>query len=253
MRCPSCGFSVSPMLAACPRCGVALPPPPGAVMVAPRVGIPLGATPPPPTGFVPLGGLALTIMTSVVVSALVTVTGSVWTAFLGARHEPETVGFMVWAVGWSLRVPVFAFFIVWLYRARSNLDLFRTAAPQWRSEWIALCWIIPFANLVLPGAVVADVARNSVEDYENAVDRISRLAWAWWVFVPMPFLLDLVVNTFVPRFIVYSGLAYQLGLAAPGVIATLTSLVLTNRLVGTVTRAQHDRIGPIRHFSVVAR
>jgi hypothetical protein len=241
------------MLAACPRCGATLPPPPGAVMVAPRMAPPVSVTTPPPAGFNPLGGLALTVMTSVVVSALVTVTGSVWTAFLGARHESETVGFLIWAVGWSLRVPVFAFFIVWLFRARSNLDLFRGALPQWRPEWIALCWIIPFANLVMPGAVVADVARNSVEDYENAVDRVSRLAWAWWVFVPLPTVLDLVVNTFVPRFIQYPGLAYQLGLVAPGIVATLVSLVLTNRLVGTVSRAQHERVGPISHFAAATR
>jgi hypothetical protein len=221
-------------------------------MVAPRVAPPVRGPAPPPAGFAPLGGLALTVMTSVVVSALVTVTGSVWTAFLGARDQPETVGFLIWAVGWSLRVPVFAFFIFWLYRARSNLDVLRGAMPQWRAEWIALCWIIPFANLVLPGAVVADVARNSVDDYEHAVDRVSRLAWAWWVFVPLPTALDLVVNTFVPRFIQYPGLAYQLGLVAPGVIATLVSLVLTNRLVGTVSRAQHERVGPIRHFAAAA-
>jgi hypothetical protein len=220
-------------------------------MVAPRTAPPVGATA-PPAAFAPLGGLALTVMTSVVISALVTVTGSVWTAFLGARHQSETFGFVIWAVGWSLRVPVFAFFIVWLYRARSNIDRFRGAAPQWRPEWIALCWIIPFANLVLPGAVVADMARNSVEDYENAVDRVSHLAWAWWIFVPMPFLLDLVVNTYVPRFVVYPGLAYQLGLVAPGIIATLVSLVLTNRLVGTVSRAQHERVGPISRFAAAA-
>jgi hypothetical protein len=222
-------------------------------MVAPRVAPPLGAVAPPPTAFAPLGGLALTVMVSVVVSALVTVTGSVWTAFLGARNEAETLGFVIWAVGWSLRVPVFAFFIVWLYRARSNLDLFRSARPQWRPEWIALCWIVPFANLVLPGAVIADVARNSVEDYENAVDRVSRLAWTWWVFVPLPFLLDLVVNKFVPGFVFYPGLAYQLGLVAPGIIATLVSLVLTNLLVGTVTRAQHYRVGPISQYATSAR
>jgi Domain of unknown function (DUF4328) len=252
MHCPSCGFGVSPMLAACPRCGAPLPPPPGAVMVAPRVATPIVA-PPPPDGFAELGGLALTVMTSVVVSALVTVVGSAWTAFLGAAHESESLGFFIWATGWSLRVPVFAFFIVWLYRARLNLDLFPGVKPQWRSEWTALCWIMPFANLVLPGAVIADVARNSVDDYEQAVDRVSRLAWAWWIFVPLPPVLDLVVNTFVPRFIVYPGLPYQLGLVAPGIIATLVSLVLTNRLVGTITRAQHDRIGPIRHFAVVTR
>jgi hypothetical protein len=239
------------MLAACPRCGVALPPPPGAVMVAPRAATPVMAGTPPPTAFAPLGGLALTTMTSVVISAVVTVVGSVWTAFLVARNESVTPGFAIWAVGWSLRVPVFAFFVIWLYRARLNLDLFRSATPQWRSEWTALCWIIPFANLVMPGAVIADVARNSVEDYENAVDRVSRLAWAWWIFVPLPTVLDLAVSWFVPRWIHYPGLVYQLGLVAPGIIATLVSLVLTTRLVGTVTRAQHERIGPIRHFSVV--
>jgi hypothetical protein len=238
------------MLAACPSCAAPLPPPPGAVLPPPAAPSRLVVPDPIPPGFAPLGGLALTVMTTVVISVLVTVAGSILMAIMIAQDRNFWPGFLIWATGWGLRVPVFAFFIVWLYRARANLDMLPGARPQWRSEWTALCWIIPLANLVLPGAVISDVARNSVEDYDNAVDRMSRLAWAWWIFIPLPTVLDLVVTIYVPKFVQYPGMAYQLGLAAPGVLATLVSLVLTTRLVGRVTRAQHERVGPIRHFSV---
>jgi hypothetical protein len=67
-------------------------------------------------------------------------------------------------------------FIAWLYRARRNLNRIEGARPRWGSGWALACWFIPVANAVLPGLVVADVARNSVA----ARPRLSWLAVAWW-------------------------------------------------------------------------
>jgi hypothetical protein len=67
-------------------------------------------------------------------------------------------------------------FLAWLYRARRNLERIDGARPRWGHGWTLAGWVIPVANAVVPGLVVADVADNS------AVPR-SRLSWlalAWW-------------------------------------------------------------------------
>jgi hypothetical protein len=68
-------------------------------------------------------------------------------------------------------------FIAWLYRARRNLDRIDGARPRWGSVWAVAGWFIPVANAVVPGLVVADVARSC-----PAPGR-ARLTWlvaAWW-------------------------------------------------------------------------
>lgn len=65
-------------------------------------------------------------------------------------------------------------FLAWLYRTRHNLDRLPGVRPRWPRRWVFLAWLLPGANLVLPAAVAADVARTS------AGHRAARLAWAWW-------------------------------------------------------------------------
>jgi hypothetical protein len=65
--------------------------------------------------------------------------------------------------------------IIWLYRARKNLDAFPDATPSMRAGWAIGGWFVPFANLIIPGRVMASVVRGSLPG--GGVG----LVWTWWV------------------------------------------------------------------------
>jgi hypothetical protein len=68
--------------------------------------------------------------------------------------------------------------LVWLYRARTNLDAFADAAPRWSVGWTLGALFIPCANIVLVPVVLADLARWSVRDGSAArARRVIALIW----------------------------------------------------------------------------
>jgi hypothetical protein len=52
--------------------------------------------------------------------------------------------------------------ITWFYRARKNLDAFPGAGPTMSAGWAIGGWFVPLANLVIPGRVMANIARDSL-------------------------------------------------------------------------------------------
>ena len=70
-------------------------------------------------------------------------------------------------------------FVAWLYRARRNLDRIEGARPRWGPGWTVVSWFIPIANLILPGAVIADVARESVPLDQRHGSRPAWMMAAW--------------------------------------------------------------------------
>jgi hypothetical protein len=71
--------------------------------------------------------------------------------------------------------------IAWLSRARRDLNPLPDATPDYSPGWAVAAWIIPIANLVMPGLVVADVAKNSAGRDGHGPSRgaLLGLAWAW--------------------------------------------------------------------------
>jgi hypothetical protein len=65
--------------------------------------------------------------------------------------------------------------IIWFYRARKNLDAFPDATPSMRAGWAISGWFIPFANLIIPGRVMASIVRDSLPG--GGVG----LVWTWWI------------------------------------------------------------------------
>lgn len=69
-------------------------------------------------------------------------------------------------------------FMLWLGRARRHLAEF-DGRPIYSPGWTVGAWLIPIANLIMPGLVVADVARWSTAD-ETVRRQLRRLVWVWW-------------------------------------------------------------------------
>jgi hypothetical protein len=75
-------------------------------------------------------------------------------------------------------------FLGWLYRARRELEHLDGAAPRWGWGWTVAGWLVPVANLVVPAAVVADVARESRPAYARTQRRlVTTLVWLGWLAV----------------------------------------------------------------------
>jgi hypothetical protein len=66
--------------------------------------------------------------------------------------------------------------IIWMRRARLNLDAFPDARPTLGVGWAVAGWLVPIANLVVPGRMMAGIARDSVRS-----TAVSAAVWVWWV------------------------------------------------------------------------
>jgi hypothetical protein len=71
--------------------------------------------------------------------------------------------------------------IIWTWRARKNLEAFPGALPTLSPAWAIAGWLVPFANLVVPARVVANVARDSL--WRRTTPALVGIWWtAWLVF-----------------------------------------------------------------------
>ena len=66
--------------------------------------------------------------------------------------------------------------IVWLWRARRNLDAFPGREPGLGAGWAIGGWFLPIANAVIPARVMTDVARLSCPGR-----RVGAVAVFWWL------------------------------------------------------------------------
>jgi hypothetical protein len=158
--------------AQCPRCGSSL-----------AFGAPVGQFEeeydyPPLREARDLRGLGLIAMAAVGVFTVVKAIDSAIslrsdrTALPGSAVRGTVLVSLVLAVVMGLAL------LVWLYRARTNLDAFPDAAPRWSVGWTLGALFIPCANIVLVPVVLADLARWSVRDGSAArARRVIVLIW----------------------------------------------------------------------------
>ncbi|MFG3697271.1 DUF4328 domain-containing protein [Micromonospora sp. NPDC047620] len=142
--------------------------------------------------------------------------------------------------------------IIWTWRVRTNLEAFPGALPTLSPAWAIAGWLVPFANVVVPARVVANVARDSLWRRNTPV-----LVGVWWttwlVFIVGDRILGLRDEqrygrlTEWPRseteFATY--VRYYQEALGPRVIPTVACLVAGASfivLIRRITAAQQDRI-----------
>lgn len=75
-------------------------------------------------------------------------------------------------------------FLVWLYRARRNVDGLGLALimPQrFSADWAVIGWFVPLANLVVPRRVVRDIVYSGAVDLDGRRTLVTRLVLPWWL------------------------------------------------------------------------
>ncbi|WP_203923534.1 DUF4328 domain-containing protein [Rugosimonospora africana] len=134
-------------------------------------------------------------------------------------------------VGWIYTAVTF---LMWLYRARENLDRRGDTALTWKKGWTIGGWFIPVADLFIPAAVVSEVfARSRPGAFRTW--KVPRLVVVWWV----AFVLGLIRFTFTT---VYAdGTRHVTGVQfwnAVNGVAGAVAAVLAVRIVQQVTAWQ---------------
>lgn len=172
MTCPSCGLAVAADAAQCPRCGSSL-----------AFGASAGQLDEeyyyhPPRPARDLRGAGLAAIAAVGVFTLVKAIDSTISLSADRTAPPGSSVRGTMLASLALALVMGLALLVWLYRARTNLDAFPDAAPRWSVGWTLGALFIPCANIVLVPVVLADLARWSVRDGSAArARRVIVLIW----------------------------------------------------------------------------
>jgi hypothetical protein len=127
--------------------------------------------------------------------------------------------------------------LVWLYRARTNLDAFADAAPRWSVGWTLGALFIPCANVVLVPVVLADLARWSVRDGGAArARRVIALIWSCLVL----YMLASFSSGSFSAFAQTSG--PSAGAMTAGLVLGVAAGVMLMLVIHTITSEQQARI-----------
>jgi uncharacterized protein DUF4328 len=134
--------------------------------------------------------------------------------------------------------------VIWLWRARKNLDSFPDTQPVLSAGWAIGGWFLPFANAIIPGRLMINVARQSSRERW-----VSVLAVGWWISLLAANLADQVasvldgsrsvapdVDTLVDH---YQSVAVAQTVSAAAAVLAAAAFAL---VVPRVSAAQEERI-----------
>ncbi|WP_176984783.1 DUF4328 domain-containing protein [Asanoa ishikariensis] len=203
-------------------------------------------------------GVVTTVAVAVAAVTLVVLTALYWAVKVttdragatGSLETPERLERLTVLVARGLtaaQIAALALTIVWLWRARKNLDAFPDADPYLTPGWTIGAWFLPFSNMFVPGRVMANVAR------ESSTERwVTLAARGWWIAL----VVSMIAYRFGPMVAqdrlgaVYAVDAtavstYYGSLGAVDTVAAATGLVAAAAFGFTVLRisvAQEERI-----------
>ncbi|WCN82379.1 DUF4328 domain-containing protein [Micromonospora sp. LH3U1] len=176
MRCQTCGDATSPEDNECQRCYTPLGQPavtPGLPTYSVR-GIGLAAR-------IAVGATAVLYL----VVALAPLVGSVMARQARADGDRDLLAVAV-VIEALLALPMVAAYltaavlvIIWTWRTRKNIEAFPGALTTLGAGWAIAGWLVPFANLVVPARVVANVARDSL--HRRFTPDLVYVWWAAWL------------------------------------------------------------------------
>ncbi|GAA1873159.1 DUF4328 domain-containing protein [Asanoa iriomotensis] len=192
-------------------------------------------------------GLAAVVAVGVAALTVVAVAALFWAATISidATGELDTAfslerTALLADVGFSLaQIAALVLTIVWLWRARKNLDAFPDTTPFLSAGWAIGGWFFPLANLFVPGRMMANVARQSSRDRS-----VTAAAITWWFSLVISMFLRQLASVMsgdttatLPDY--YRNLAVAETVAAvAGVIAAATFAFAVIR----ISAAQDERI-----------
>jgi hypothetical protein len=71
--------------------------------------------------------------------------------------------------------------IIWMWRARKNLDAFPGAVTVLGAGWAIGAWFTPLVNFAYPVRIMRDLVRGSVWRGRDAMLAVSAVWWGLWL------------------------------------------------------------------------
>ncbi|HEV7699632.1 MAG TPA: DUF4328 domain-containing protein [Pyrinomonadaceae bacterium] len=169
---------------------------------------------------------------------------SVWLMLQGLLSVLEFLALVVAAI----------FFLMWLYRAASNLASLRSDSTEFTPGWTVGWWFIPFANLVKPFQTVRHVWSESDPNVEVQHEFLSSVQasapgfmvawWALWILANIA--SNITSKIFDPENIRTTELSGYFFIVDGVLWIAAAALAIT--VIRSVTRRQeerHRRVGAI--------
>ncbi|MEU7819880.1 DUF4328 domain-containing protein [Catellatospora sp. NPDC049133] len=210
-------------------------------------------------------GIGLAAVAAVVVSTVLTVLGAALALVPGAMAEQAQadrdtdllqraylVELAITGVDVLGMLAAGVLVIIWLYRARVNIDAFPEAQPGMAAGWAIGGWFIPFANFVIPCRVMHQVASASLQHR-----RVGLFTGLWWAGYVVSFATSQIsgrmepdVNTFAAHVAYFDDMLTFGVVEAVGTVLAGFFLV---KLILSISGAQTARIerGRAAHVPVV--
>jgi hypothetical protein len=94
-----------------------------------------------------------------------------------AHDTVSTVGGWLFIIG----LAAFVVFVVFLFRASKNTELWQTERARWTPGWTIGAWFIPAANVVIPLLVILEVWKRSPEDRVSARRPHGAIVIVCWI------------------------------------------------------------------------
>jgi protein-S-isoprenylcysteine O-methyltransferase Ste14 len=236
VTCPNCGASVDAAVARCPHCQAML----AFTVPASAQPSPAGLHPNHPVRSVRGVGIA-----AVVLAVLATLASLAYNALINFSSVTDSRFLrsslvQVLALISSASVIVM---IVWLWRARKNVDAMVGTAPRWTAGWTIGAWFIPVANLVLIPLVIVDVARNSLDEARGR--RATAVVWAWAAVQLVGGLVAGGLAALIPFATAARTEPRTAGIMFAAVAGVgLVNAALRIAFINMITTGQHERIAP---------
>ena len=143
----------------------------------------------------------------------------------------------------AFNIAVFVLFIIFLFRAVKNAELWNTVKEKWTPGWAIGGWFIPLANFVIPFLVVLETWRRSdPEVVSGSRTRASvGLLWGWWLLF--------VVGYSATQFDPYDNPTFDQikvrdGFGIAGSLLLATSAILMIVLVRRLAKWQRENAQP---------
>ncbi|WP_144121906.1 DUF4328 domain-containing protein [Catellatospora sichuanensis] len=207
-------------------------------------------------------GIGLAAAVAVGVSAVLTVLGAVLALVPGAMAEQaradrdtdllqnaylvELAITGVDVLGWLVAAVLV---IIWLYRARVNIDAFPEAVPRLAPGWAIGGWFVPLANFVIPCQVMHQVAAASLRHR-----RIGLFTGVWWAGYVVSVGTAQIAGRMEPDgYSIDAHVAYFEDMFTFGMVEAVGTVVagfFLVKLILSISRAQAARIGRGRAANV---
>jgi hypothetical protein len=240
VTCPQCGAIVVAADATCPNCQAML------AFTVPASAQPGQAALHANRPVRPVRGIGIVAMILTGLTLLVSLVFNVMTnlspAVGGGTTSIRSLSPLVWVLT-TINLAATIVTIVWLWRARKNVDAMVGTSPRWTAGWAIGAWCIPVANLVLIPLVIVDVVRNSMD--ERRARRTTAVVWAW---AAVQLAGVLAVGGLAAAVPFAAGLGGQTRTAGLTFATTATIAVVGTALkiayIAMISAGQHERIAP---------